>query len=727
MRYIVTVVCSLFMFTTALAQHQMPDYPGEIEGVADRTEVSHARFLGVIDRSDDAGKVKWMKSFSKVAAYTHGTPTPLDEHKAQQKELRENAVAEEAPVSHSSRTIDPEVGTNFLGNTLVTGTPPDNSIAISNGGKIITVDNSSMAFHNDNGSAIMLNELHEDWLDDVAASINVTSSLFDPRVIYDPVEDKFIFVLLHGSSSNTSKVLVCYSQTNDPAGNWNVYELDGDPFNDGSWFDYPQIGISENSLFITGNLFQSGSNSFNGAIVYQLDKNGGYAGVANLNFTVYSNIPGGQIGAFSLVPAGFGQGGEYGPGIYLVSSNSFSANRLNLYQVTGGLNSNPSLNLLSSFNVPSYSAPADAIQSGTFAELSTNDLRMQHAFYLDGTVHAVHQASYQNSGYSGIVYYRIPVTNPSAYQSSRYGQVGVDYAFPSIASFGLTESDKNVMIGFLRVSSSTFPEIGVINCDLSMNWSSPTVIKTGNSYVDHNWLSGTERWGDYSDIQRKHNETSPAVWMAGCFGSNNNNWNTWIAEIGGEIVPVPVLEARFEADTTVVYQGESVFFSDSSINNPTNWIWTFEGGDPLNSFSQNNLVSYDDTGFFDVTLRVSNQTGADTLVKEEYIHVLSSDTAAPVEPEGLSEVEEGLDMKVYPNPSAEFELVYVYIENEGWAQVDINIIDIQGRVVKAMYSDQMKPGVHRMTFNKLALPSGQCIVQVKRNGQITKNEKIIVL
>ena len=84
-------------------------------------------------------------------------------------------------------------------------------------------------------------------------------------------------------------------------------------------------------------------------------------------------------------------------------------------------------------------------------------------------------------------------------------------------------------------------------------------------------------------------------------------------------------------------------------------------------------------------------------------------------------------MKVYPNPSAEFELVYVYIENEGWAQVDINIIDIQGRVVKAMYSDQMKPGVHRMTFNKLALPSGQCIVQVKRNGQITKNEKIIVL
>lgn len=727
MRYIVTVVCSLFAFLTALAQHQMPNYTGEIEGTADRTEILQARFLGVIDRSDDEGKVKWMKSFSKVAAYTHGTPTPLDEHKAQQKELRNNAVPEEAPINHSSRTVEPVVGTNFLGNTLVTGTPPDNSIAISNGGKIITVDNSSMAFHNDNGSAIMTNELHEDWLDDVASSINITSGLFDPRVVYDPVEDKFILVILHGSSSSTSKILVCYSQTNNPAGNWNVYELDGDPLNNGSWLDYPQIGISENDLFITGNLFQSGSNSFNGAVVYQVEKNDGYAGVTNLGFTLYNNIPGGQIGAFSLVPAGFGQGGEYGPGIYLVSSNSFSANRLNLYSVTGALNSNPSLNLLSSFIVPSYNAPADAIQSGTNAELSTNDSRMQHAFYLDGMVYAVHQASYQNSGYSGIVYYRIPVTNPSAYETARYGQVGVDYAFPSIASYGLTENDKSVMIGFLRVSGSTFPEIGVVNCDLSMDWSSPTIIKTGNSYVDHNWLSGTERWGDYSDIQRKHNETSPAVWMAGCFGSNSHNWNTWIAEIGGEYEPIPFPEALFEADTTVVYEGESVFFSDSSLNQPTSWIWTFEGGDPLNSFNQHNLVQYDDTGWFDVTLRISNQYGGDTLVKESYIHVLSTDTAPPVEPEGVSEIEQSMDMTVYPNPSTEFELVYVYIENENWAQVDINILDIQGRVVKAMYSDQMKPGVHRMTFNKLALPSGQYIVQVRRNGQITKNEKIIVL
>ena len=187
---------------------------------------------------------------------------------------------------------------------------------------------------------------------------------------------------------------------------------------------------------------------------------------------------------------------------------------------------------------------------------------------------------------------------------------------------------------------------------------------------------------------------------------------------------MPFPEALFESDTNLIYQGESVFFSDSSINQPSSWNWTFEGGSPQTSSSQNNLVTYQDTGWFDVTLAVSNQFGSDTLTKDAYIYVLSTDTA---EPAAVSEIEKNMEMKVYPNPAVEYDLVNIYIDNEDWAQVDINIIDIQGRVVKAMYSDQMKPGVHRLTFNKLALSSGQYVVQVRRNGQITKNEKIIVL
>ncbi|MEX2597907.1 MAG: hypothetical protein WEC59_13360, partial [Salibacteraceae bacterium] len=113
----------------------------------------------------------------------------------------------------------------------------------------------------------------------------------------------------------------CFSQSNDPAGNWNVYELPGNPLNNSSWFDYPHIGISENDLFITGNLF-SNSGQFNQSIVFQMDKSAGYAGFSNVPLNTYNNIPGGSIGSFSLVPVGYGQNGEYGQGIYLVRSRS---------------------------------------------------------------------------------------------------------------------------------------------------------------------------------------------------------------------------------------------------------------------------------------------------------------------------------------------------------------------------------------------------------------------
>jgi hypothetical protein len=40
--------------------------------------------------------------------------------------------------------------------------------------------------------------------------------------------------------------------------------------------------------------------------------------------------------------------------------------------------------------------------------------------------------------------------------------------------------------------------------------------------------------------------------------------------------------------------------------------------------------------------------------------------------------------------------------------------------------DQLKAGLHKLTFNSMALPTGQYIVQISVNNQISSNEKIIV-
>ena len=113
-------------------------------------------------------------------------------------------------------------------------------------------------------------------------------------------------VVLHGSTAATSKVLCCFSQSNDPSDGWWVYNLTGDPLSNNQWFDYPAIGVSTNEVYVTGNLFSSGGNVFGEAVIYQLPKASGYAGQA-ISWAYWDGIATSPYDAFSLVPASWGQ------------------------------------------------------------------------------------------------------------------------------------------------------------------------------------------------------------------------------------------------------------------------------------------------------------------------------------------------------------------------------------------------------------------------------------
>jgi vibriolysin len=79
--------------------------------------------------------------------------------------------------------------------------------------------------------------------------------------------------------------------------------------------------------------------------------------------------------------------------------------------------------------------------------------------------------------------------------------------------------------------------------------------------------------------------------------------------------------ANFTASTTSTFLNQSVTFTDTSLENPTSWSWTFEGGTPATSTAQNPVVTYTTVGTFDVTLVVTNAQGSDTETKVNYINV----------------------------------------------------------------------------------------------------------
>jgi len=67
--------------------------------------------------------------------------------------------------------------------------------------------------------------------------------------------------------------------------------------------------------------------------------------------------------------------------------------------------------------------------------------------------------------------------------------------------------------------------------------------------------------------------------------------------------------------------GGSVQFENHSTGKPTSFIWTFEGGNPATSTSMNPLVSYENSGSYDVTLTISDGTETKTETKTSYITV----------------------------------------------------------------------------------------------------------
>src|SRR5437868_1106128 len=135
------------------------------------------------------------------------------------------------------------------------------------------------------------------YLHTITNSLGLQQEEFDPKIIYDPVANRFITVILNGFTDSTSNVLVGFSETDSTYGAWNFYALPGNPLNDTSWTDFPMASITGQELFITVNLLYNDSSwqaGFRQTIVWQIKKSEGYSGATLNPFMHYGINHGGR-------------------------------------------------------------------------------------------------------------------------------------------------------------------------------------------------------------------------------------------------------------------------------------------------------------------------------------------------------------------------------------------------------------------------------------------------
>ena len=592
---------------------------------ATKSSIVQAEFIGF--RNTPGVDKDWRPYLStKISENESENNEKLEKIKKEQNKLKfsTNAKSNNTNKENSTQAITPVIGTNFIGiDNAGVNQPLDNSIAVSNGGYIVTCVNSKIEIDDINGNYYYGQSL-QNFINDASLSTN----LCDPKVIYDSGADRFIFFCQTCDRlAASSKIVIGFSVNNNPNNGFYFYKLSGNPLNNNCWFDYPKIAVSNNELYITGNLFGNSGGPFNQVILFQIPKAAGFSG-GSLNYQYWNNISGSP---FTLLPVSNGQQGNYGPGVYLVSTDGVTSgsSNINLYDLTNDMSaSNEQLN---HYNVTTtnYSTGGNTAQLGGTKLLESGDSRTLDGFYLNGIIHFVFHSNI-GSGYNGINYNRL---NPSTTSnvSSIFGLSGTyDYCFPAVASIASTATDKSVIISFSRCGASVYPEVRAVNCDDNMNWSNSTNVRSGDSFISYSWNTGTtERWGDYSGISRKHNANPPRVWVSGDYGNSQNYWGQWIAEI---------------STTSVI------------------------------SITENN---------YELT-----QT------------------------------------KIYPNPIIDIYKIEFDLKKE--QSIQISIFDIQGKMIKELYSGHAQKGTNFFTFNKANLNSGTYFINIILNSKSIKNEKIVI-
>ncbi|WP_157267596.1 hypothetical protein [Azohydromonas aeria] len=351
-------------------------------------------------------------------------------------------------------------------------------------------------------------------------------TLFDPRVVYDRSYDRYIIIAdARPESSTVQRHFMAISRTGDPLGGYFIYNINTTGFaGTNNFWDYPQLGMDQDSIITTGNVFSP--TSFIGWRMFAVAKARLYNG---LGFSV-------------PVFAGAASDGTLAPPMvldqnaktFLISAPS-GGSALRLYTMRDS-SRNPGVSLTGpvSITVPAYALPPDAQQCGgvgTAEMLDTLDARFVNASTQSGNflwnVHSIDFAG------PAVRWYRIDTNSLILNKSSTFWASSTSSDFN--ASIAANDAG-DIFLNWSSSSSTVCPEIrfsGQRSADAAdtgrngfVLFSSPTKL-TGN--FDSRF--GTQRWGDYSAVTVDP-LNSLRGWIVNEKVNASNVWGSGIGQIG---------------------------------------------------------------------------------------------------------------------------------------------------------------------------------------------------
>lgn len=390
----------------------------------------------------------------------------------------------------------PTVGRNFAGDTINQSNfiPPDTMGAVGPNHIVELINGRYSAYNKTTGANVQTSTLNAFW---TAAGAAPTSNSFDPRVLYDPFSSRWYACAVdNGGAANN--FLVAVSTTDDPTGTWAGFKIDSDT-NNGEWADYPTLGINNDVVVITANMFTIGG-SFHSITVLVLPKAGLTAVTPTVAArTLFENVSANNLG-FTVQPAVDMDNGSL-PLPMFATFNKASGTMM--VSSIGGTALAPTIVNGTIVNVTARGAPPTLDQPGAKQNVDSGDSRLNGNVFLQQitgraskTLWAAHAVNI--GGRSGIEWYEINPTTATVIQSGTLSDGTMAYIYPTIA----VNDSGDVVIGCSGGSPSTFVGAyaftGSTTAGSTTLATTPLLLQAGASDYAVTFGGSRNRWGDYS-------------------------------------------------------------------------------------------------------------------------------------------------------------------------------------------------------------------------------------
>ncbi len=585
---------------------------------------------------------------------------------------------------------------------LAGGLPNDNTLAVSKDGMVLIGVNSFLYGYDSKADTLAFgnNVLNLATL----GGGGIMNYYFDPKLIYDELSDRFILIFLRNSSPASSAVVVCFSETNNPAGKWYRYYLPGNPLNNNRWTDYPAVSITKDHVFITANLIvpnEPWQTGFDGSIIWQLDKNAGFSAAASVNALLYPTPKYNNRFIRNLCPVNGAL--NYAERPLFLSNRNFDLVNDSIFLVElfpdAAAGSDPmKVSMMKSdhyYGVPPNGKQFDTPPNMPAEGLQTNDARILGAIMFGKNIQFVANSHDTLSGKACVYHGRI-TSDGQNYRCTGtiFSDPVLDIAYPNIAAAGNESCEEFLMVVCDYTSTTDFPGTGAYYTDGKENFSPLMRIKDGENYVDR--LPGTyERWGDYSGAYRQGKE--PVIWVSGFYGTGTKLNSTFTTEV--------FLPDTSRMRVSASLAGNPAFCqarlnaSVSGASSPVAYFWDNSlGTDSLSKVC--NLSTH--------KLMVQDQRGCrdSLLILTDTIFALSEAT-------------------VYPNPS-NGELA-IQFTSEIDQTIRITVYDETGRIVVAEAQREIKSGLNQLMLDVFPLPAGLYELVVVNDKSVLLKKRIVRL